>query len=141
MNINQKTESGFQINNLILVESLFSRINNVVFEDNIINDFNINVEVAVNEKVITVAEEATLVQKFQNIEQVKIRVRMVGIFESVGDNPLMDFEEFGRVNAAAIIFPYIREHITNLSLKAGIGAIFLPTVNFTKLDKAGDKPE
>lgn len=29
------------------------------------------------------------------------------------------------------MFPYIREHITALSLKAGLGSIILPPINFT----------
>jgi preprotein translocase subunit SecB len=129
-NIN-KLESGFQIKNLILIESSFSRINNVAFGESVENNFNINIEVAVNGKLITVAEEATLVQKFQDVEQVKIKVKMVGVFECIGESLLKDFDEFGNINGAAIIFPYIREHITTLSLKAGIGAIILPPVNFT----------
>lgn len=56
---------------------------------------------------------------------------MVGIFECIGESPLKsDYDAFGRVNGAAIIFPYVREHITNLSIKAGIGSILLPPVNF-----------
>ncbi|MDR0864277.1 MAG: protein-export chaperone SecB [Candidatus Symbiothrix sp.] len=127
-----KLESGFQIKNLILLESSFFRINNVAFGEGVNNNLDINTDVAVNDKVITVAEEATLVQKFQDVEQVKIKVKMIGIFECIGESALKDFDEFGKINGAAIIFPYIREHITNISLKAGIGAIILPPVNFTK---------
>jgi preprotein translocase subunit SecB len=130
-----KLESGFQIKNLILLESSFSRINNVAFGEGIHNDLNINTDVAVKGKIITVAEEVMLVQKFQDIEQVRIKVKMVGIFECVGESPLTNLDEFGRINGAAIIFPYIREHITNISLKAGMGAIILPPVNFTKIEK------
>ncbi|MDR0692253.1 MAG: protein-export chaperone SecB [Prevotellaceae bacterium] len=129
-----KLESGFQIKNLILLESSFSRINNVAFGEGVDNNLDINTDVAVNEKVITVAEEVTIVQKFQDIEQVKIKVKMIGIFECIGESPLANLEEFGKINGAAIIFPYIREHITNISLKAGIGAIILPPVNFTKTE-------
>jgi preprotein translocase subunit SecB len=50
----------------------------------------------------------------------------------LGESILKDFDEFGKINGAAIIFPYIREHITNIFLEAGIGAIILPPVNFTK---------
>ena len=57
---------------------------------------------------------------------------MVGIFECIGESQLKDYEKFGKINGAAIIFPYIREHITNLSMKAGLGPIILPPVNFTK---------
>jgi preprotein translocase subunit SecB len=55
------------------------------------------------------------------------------IFERTGESPLTDFEEFGKVNGAAIIFPFIREHIMNMSLKGGIGAVILPPLNFTKI--------
>lgn len=60
---------------------------------------------------------------------------MVGIFECIGETLLKDYEEFGRINGAAIIFPYIREHITTLSLKAGIGVIIIPPINFVKNNK------
>lgn len=129
------TDSGFQINNLVLAESSFTRIPNVIFGENTKNNFNVNIEVGVNDKVITVVEEVTLVQRFKEVEQVKINVKMIGVFECIGDSPLTDFKQFGRVNGAAIIFPYIREHITSLSLKAGISAIILPPVNFTKTEK------
>jgi len=130
-----KLESGFKINNLILVESSFSRISSVAFEKEIANDFNINVEVAVQDKKIIVAEEATLIQKVQDIEQFKFKVRMIGIFECTGETAITNLDEFGRINGAAIIFPYIREHITGISLKAGLGAIILPPANFTKIEK------
>jgi len=131
----KKLDSGFQIKNLILIESSSFRVNSVTFDESVESDFNINVEVAVNDKVITVAEEAVFIQKYQEVEQVKIKVKMIGVFECIGNSPLTNYEEFGRVNGAAIIFPYIREHITNISLKSGIGAIILPPVNFTKIEK------
>lgn len=132
MDKENKMESGFRINALVLVESNFCRIANVQFGENVKNDMNINTEVGVEDNVISVAETVTVIQKCDEIEQVKIKVKMVGIFESVGKSQLNDFDAFGRINGAAIIFPYIREHITNLTLKSGIPAIILPPVNFTK---------
>jgi preprotein translocase subunit SecB len=131
-NKNNNLESGFKINSLLLLESNFSRINNVAFGEAINNDIGINVEVGVKDQLITVIEEVTLTQKLQDVEQVKIRVKMVGVFECFGETELTNFDEFGRINGAAIIFPYIREHVTNVSLKAGIGPIILPPINFTK---------
>ncbi|OAV66107.1 preprotein translocase subunit SecB [Bacteroidales bacterium Barb4] len=126
-----KLESGFQINKIMLVESSFSRKNHVELETYITN-INIEVGVNVDGMVVTVEEEISVEQKVQEIEQVKIKVKMVGIFECTGDSPIKDLDVFGKVNGAAIIFPYIREHITNLSLKSGLRAIILPPVNFTK---------
>lgn len=127
---NNPPTSGFNVLNIILVESSFSRINQVVFDqENIRNDMNIHVDTAVNGEQINVAETVTITQVCNEVEQVKIKVRMVGLFEHFGDIEL-PLETFGRVNGAAIIFPYIREHITSLSQKAGIPPIILPTVNF-----------
>ena len=129
-----KMQSGFQIKDMLLVESMFSRINDVSFDDKgIENNVDLNVEVGVNGNLITVAEEVTVKQKFQDLEQVNIKVKMVGIFEIVGEPSIENAEEFGKINGAAIIFPYIREHITNLSLKSGIPVIILPPINFTKM--------
>ncbi len=130
MNQNQNTASGFAIQNIILTESTFSRINNAVFEG-VENSMNINVNVTVNAPTITVEETVDLVQTHKGNEQMKIRVKMVGIFHVVGESKIKDLESFGRINGASIIFPYIREHITSITQKGGMGAVILPPVNFT----------
>lgn len=126
---NKKTESGFSIKNIILIESVFSRINNVIF-DNTHNNININVNVSVDGLNITVEETVYLSQLHDGNEQIKCRVRMIGLFEKIGDSELTDLDKFGRINGASIIYPYIREHISNIALKAGLGNIILPPVNF-----------
>ena len=80
---------------------------------------------------ITVTEEVTVSQEIDSVKQFTFFVKMVGVFERIGESLLTDGEKFGRVNGAAIIFPYIREHITALSLKAGLDPIILPPINFT----------
>lgn len=131
----KKLASGYKINKILLVESNFFRTNNVLFGDNINNNFEVNIEVAVNGKIITVGETIFVSQVVKDEKQVDIKTRMIGEFECIGETQLTDFENFGRVNGAAIIYPYIREHITNLSLKAGLNAIILPPVNFTRNKK------
>lgn len=128
-------DSGFKIKNLLLVKSSFLRSNDVKFEKDVISDLNIGVEVSVEKNIITVAETVYFTQKYNDVEQVNIEVKMVGIFECIGETLLKDYEEFGRINGAAIIFPYIREHIKTLSLKAGIGVIIIPPINFVKNNK------
>ena len=128
-------DSGFKIKNLLLVKSSFLRSNDVKYEKDVISDLNIGVEVSVEKNIITVAETVYFTQKYNDVEQVNIEVKMVGIFECIGETLLKDYEEFGRINGAAIIFPYIREHITTLSLKAGIGVIIIPPINFVKNNK------
>ena len=125
-------ESGFRIDNILLLESSFSRVNNVVFSGDIQNKLDIHTDVAVKDNQIIVGEEVSIIQSFQDLEQVKIRVKMVGMFTQVGESQITDLDAFGRVNGAAIIFPFIREIITNTSIKAGLPAIIIPPVNFSK---------
>lgn len=128
-----KTKSGFAITGLILLESNFKRENNVQFVETVQNDMHIETEVQTKDASIMVLETVTISQKYEKMEQVSIMVKMAGVFERVGESKLEDLEQFGKINGAAIIFPYIREHISNLSLKAGIPPIILPPVNFTKM--------
>lgn len=126
-------ESGFKIMNLLLIESNFKREEMVTFDqtktENIVN---VDVNVQVKEPNIFVTETLDYTQKLEDRIEISAKIKMFGVFEKVGDTPL-DLEEFGKVNGAAIIFPYIREQLTNLSSKAGIGLIILPPFNFTKV--------
>ena len=126
-------DSGFKVNNVILIECSFSRINQVVFEGDINNDISIHVDVATQKDSVTVSEDVTVSQKFKGEEQAHIFVKMVGLFTRIGDSSIDNLEDFGKVNGAAIIFPYIREIVSSTTLKAGMPAIILPPVNFTKI--------
>ena len=135
---NKKQESGFNLNNIILLGSEFSRANQV-FYDNVKNEMNINVDVQVEDYIIAVKETLTIRQTRQENEQVKMTVTVVGVFEKVGESALDNLEEFGHTNGAAIIFPYIREHVSSLSMKAGIMPIILQPVNFVSLYNSNKK--
>ncbi len=125
-------ESGFRITNLVLLESNFVRESNVTFNNPEIKQ-DINVEVGVNllDNNVFVTETVKFSQIFNDITEVSATIKMIGVFEKFGETQI-DLEEFGQVNGAAIIFPYVREHLTNLSARAGLGLIFLPPANFTK---------
>ncbi len=128
-------QSGFKINNLLLLESTFSRIINVTFDNpDVVQNIDVDVNVSVNENTVVVTEEIKYNQTFNDIQEVSAIIKMVGVFEKFGDS-ILDLESFGNVNGAAIIFPYIREHLTNLTSKAGLGLIIIPPFNFTKKDK------
>lgn len=135
MENNNNLESGFKINNLLLLESTFTRIVNVTFDNqDVIQNIDVDVQVTVNENIVVVTEEIKYNQTFNEIEEVSAIIKMVGVFEKFGDS-VLDLEYFGNVNGAAIIFPYIREHLTNLTSKAGLGLIIIPPFNFTNKAK------
>lgn len=63
-------------------------------------------------------------------EVLDIEVGIVGNFEIDGDAP--DMKSFIDVSAPAILFPYIRAHITAVTSLSGIKPVILPTLNMTK---------
>ena len=126
--------SGFQLKSIILVDSHMSRKPNVNFKE-LQLDVEIGTGVGVKDNVVNVKLSVNVKQMENGIAQSEVSATMVGTFEKTGESPLNDMEEFGRINGASIIFPFLREHIANLAMKAGLGPVMLPPVNFQKLNK------
>jgi preprotein translocase subunit SecB len=137
-------EAGFQIKEILLMESSFSRIDNPYFEENYeenpVGNVHLDVDVKLKEIVVSVRETVTFTQHYKNVEQVKLKVEMVGNFVCFEKAILENYEEFGKTEGAAIIYPYIREHITNITSKSYEHAITLPPIVFTKVE-AEQTPE
>ncbi len=114
------------------MENNFKKEAEVTFDQSKTNSsVNVDVNVQVKDKTVFVTETLSFTQKLEETIEVTASIKMVWIFEKIGDTSL-NLEEFGKVNGAATIFPYIREQFTNLSAKAGIGLIILPPFNFTR---------
>jgi len=136
-NENKDMESGFRIHNILLLESNFKRVPNVVFDNpSITQDIRIEGEVTVNaeKNIVSVIQTLHFSQILNEEKQITATIKMIGIFEKTGESAI-DLENFGNVNGAAIIYPYIREHLTSLSVKAGVGIILLPPANFAAYNK------
>ncbi|MBN1984324.1 MAG: protein-export chaperone SecB [Chitinivibrionales bacterium] len=65
-----------------------------------------------------------------------------GLFHLNSQNiPKEVVERIARVNCAAIMFPFAREIIAEMTRKAGFPPLLLPVVNFVKYDEAQNKIE
>jgi preprotein translocase subunit SecB len=139
METQNNTDTGFKVNRLLLLECLFNRIPNVTFNDPSIKQ---NIDISVNAQVDNDKVFVTVSLKFEQIKdettEVSCVITMLAEFEKIGEI-LLDLENFGKVNGAAIIYPYIREQLSNISLKAGLGNIILPPANFVKLNSTTNK--
>lgn len=129
---NDSPSGVYKVENVILLESNFSRKVSVDLGDRIItNEINITPE----------AHEASIDNKFgviltldytgkqNDVIVCTSKIKMIGIFEKTGE-PALSEDAFKKINAPAIIYPFIREHLHNICLKAGIASVLLPTVNF-----------
>lgn len=41
-----------------------------------------------------------------------------------------EIDRFVNINVAAMIFPFVREHLATTTMKAGMAPIFIPSINF-----------
>lgn len=124
-NIKDK-QSGFNVESILLTESSFTRKGKINFSE---SEQEVSFETGVGSR------DNTVNVKLKDEEQYKIVVSFVGVFKRTGNSQISDNEQFGRINGAAIIFPFVREHIANIALKAGLGSVILPPVNFTKINR------
>jgi len=123
--------SGYTIEHIILVESNFRRDITIDFDDQAItNNLDMQVEPSATENnQFFVSLLITLKAQQSEKTVFEFAVKMGGVFSKQGE-PALKEEVFKNINAPAILFPFIREHIGISALKAGIGNILLPPVNF-----------
>jgi preprotein translocase subunit SecB len=57
------------------------------------------------------------------------KCKYLGQFSTDLDSPNMELKQFLEYNAHAMLYSYVREHFTNLSLKCGVTPIYLPIIN------------
>ncbi|MCU0433449.1 MAG: protein-export chaperone SecB [Bacteroidia bacterium] len=113
-----------------LLESEFWRNN--FLPDEIIGEVNLNhTHHLVNDTELYCFFELGYFSGSDESEFVKAHIKMVGHFQIIGTPPL-SVEKFTEVNSQAIMFPFIREHLASLTLKAGMDPILLPPVNFVE---------
>lgn len=72
-------------------------------------------------------------------EVCKINTVWVGFFSVVDGHENMDINYYMKENSAALMFPFIREHIAAITQKAGIKPIYLPPINIRALLKKSEK--
>ncbi len=134
-------KNTFELLNILLVESNFWRHQNVKSDKESQPDFKIGTQDKISDNKLAVAVTVEFNFIVDDKEVVKTKTRMVGNF-IINNSANKDFVEgFAKINAPAIIFPYIREHLATTSAKAGIYPILLQPFNFVEFVKGSEKNE
>lgn len=73
-----------------------------------------------------------------------LEVALAGRFEQDAENPNMPLEGFLRINGPALLVPFARELIANISTRSRHGLVLLPAINVVALvqrtESASQKP-
>ncbi|WP_018249864.1 protein-export chaperone SecB [Orenia marismortui] len=95
-------------------------------------DFNLNIYEEENKGLLNIE-----VKFWENAAKdsypFELSISIIGVFSS---DPSMDKEQFEtmcKYNGAAILFPYIRSAITDITKVANLPSLILPTINIRRL--------
>jgi preprotein translocase subunit SecB len=124
--------SGYKVVSVLLLHSSFSRQTDKEFD---VHDITHQIEVKpeAHETAPDNKFAVTLNLLYKGLrdqqQMCNADITMIGVFERYGE-PVLSEDKFKAINAPAIIYPFVREHLFNLCLRAGIANVLLPTVNF-----------
>ncbi len=83
--------------------------------------------------------DCKLVSEQSNKEVATSVIVAYGVFTKADPNHPLPLKRFASMNANAIMYPFVREHLFSMTLKAGMKAVMLPSVNFVAwAEKAKD---
>jgi len=118
--------SGYAIENIAIVETHFVRKDSNVQLS--LPNHNISITNTIDKETNTITCLLQLdYQDESNSCEAKIKVE--GVFKQMEESKLT-LDSFAKINAPSILFPYLREHLASLSLKASMPIIVLEPVNF-----------
>jgi preprotein translocase subunit SecB len=129
----------FELISIVNVESFFKR--DYAIDDNyenVVSDVDMNVTSNIGDESIGVFLTVTLKQHFEGTNNIEAKIVTAGLFKQKGEHSQQVIDSFCNINAPAIIFPFVREAIANLSMKAGIQPILIQPVNFIELSRKED---
>jgi len=126
-------QPGIKFDGIILVEEEFWRDYDVP-EDSAVHlsleAGNIEIQGDYNVEV-----NSTLTLTKEDKKVLALKSKFIGFFSIIKEEENMNIEEYVKNNSVALMFPYIREHISTITTKSGINPIFLPPVNVVALLK------
>lgn len=105
---------------------------------NIEEDINVELSVKVNRKLdktkknLIVNLEVALFKETVN-PPLRVSVLAAGYFSVKNDEDIESLEGFSRIQAPALIFPFIRETIANLTMRTGNPPLLIPPINILQL--------
>lgn len=68
-------------------------------------------------------------------------VKLVGIFKFEQDITNEDLDSIANVNCSAILYPFVRETVADITRRSGFPALLLPPLNFVQLYKENIQEE
>lgn len=137
------------LENIILASTSFSRQSNLQLDEQLKLNTDIEIKHGIIKESFLVVEfiyKASFysIKRTKKSNQITYSSKHVAQFklsdfDKDSEDQLLKVERFANVNAAAMIFPFIRENIATISAKAGMASIIIPVTNFIELYESKKK--
>lgn len=124
-------QPGILIKGIILASENFSR--EPILPTEILTNVNFDFKLNISDIDSNLEVTTTLKGTKDDIEYFSLNFMMVGIFSTIEGQENLEMESFLKHNAPAIIFPYIREHVSTITQKAGMPSVILAPINLGAL--------
>lgn len=134
--MDKNKQPGISFDSIMLVKEEFWRDLDV--PANSTPDLQIQMEWGKQDDNYIVELNSVLNLQHEEIDKLKLSCTFVGVFSVIEDCENMNIVDFIKDNSAAIMFPYIREHISTVTQKAGVMPILLPPINVIALLNKSD---
>ncbi len=129
---------GFELKSIALLQASFERPLELHFPaDEVATHTNLKVvtrnfaePVSRVERVEIELTVSVVVPTINADEPMAVSARMLGVFQVNGEAPPDALDSFGNINGPAILYPFVREVIASLTLRADASPVMLPTMNF-----------
>ena len=131
-------QPGINFGGIILVKEEFERDTSIGSE----LETNVGFGISANESDGTyfVELETTIKLMEDGVNKVSLIFKHVGMFSVDGDSANLPMDDFLKYNAPAIMFPFVREHVSSITTKAGIPTVLLPPMNIVAMINQSPKP-
>lgn len=134
-------KTAIQLDSIVMIEESFKRSFDVDYDkDEFTNKINFTISDQRNESILTVTLTLFFTAGVGDEHQIEAMTKMVGVF-NLPSNPDLPIDNFAKINAPAILFPFVREHLASMSLKAGLNPILLQPINFVKHSQENKKSQ
>lgn len=130
MSTNNTTPARFKFKNYLITDASI-KLTGEPISDNV--QFGIEPEGKLNRSNKTFILTLRVIVKDEK-KNLELNMSVKGIFEYEADN-MEELLPFICTNAPAIVFPYIRAYISNITALGGMSPIILPTLNIEGVGK------
>ena len=125
--MDKSKQPGISFEGIILAKEKFWR--DYTVPEEAVSDISISVKYNNEENNWATEFLFSLRLVYQEKDVLTLECVFVGFFSIIEGEENMDIERFVKNNSPALMFPYIREHVSTITQKAGIKPVLLAPVN------------